>query len=172
MAGKELFVFAVLGLVGLAHLADQMAATTTSPAQMSTTPRAPRADPEPAIGNGIGGVTLMRASDGHFYADARVNGTAVRFLVDTGASGLVLTHEDARRSGIGAGDYSDRAIGAGGEVRLMPVVLNQIAMGPIVATRVEAYVAEEGSLPVSLLGQSYLSRIGSVSISGDEMVLR
>lgn len=172
MAEKGLFVLALLGLVGLARVAEQMAATPAPPAAVPAMAAAPSTDQTQTIGNGIGAVTLARAADGHFYAEARVNGTPVRFLVDTGASGLVLTRQDARRAGIGAGDHSDRAIGAGGEVRLMPVVLNQVAMGPIVATGVEAYVAEEGSLPVSLLGQSYLSRIGSVSISGDEMVLR
>lgn len=54
----------------------------------------------------------------------------------------------------------------------MPVLLDRVAIGPIVTNHVAAHVAEDGSLPVSLMGQSYLSRIGSVTIRDDAMVLR
>ena len=172
MAGKGFFVVAVLGLVGLVRVAEQMAAVPT-PAPPVAAADAPRqTEKAPRIGNGYADVTLERAADGHFYADAQVNGTEVRFLVDTGASSLVLTQADAQRAGIGAGDFNERAIGAGGEVKLMPVLLDRVAIGPIVANHVAAHVAEDGSLPVSLMGQSYLSRIGSVTIRDDAMVLR
>lgn len=112
MPGKGFFVVAVLGLVGLVRVAEQMAAVPTPapPVAAADVPR--QAEKAPRIGNGYADVTLERAADGHFYVDAQVNGAAVRFLVDTGASSLVLTQADAQRAGIGAGDFSDRAIGA------------------------------------------------------------
>src|SRR3546814_7087931 len=149
-----------------------MAAVPAPPPPAVDAPEAPREAEAPRIGNGYADVTLERAADGHFYADARVNAAEVRFLVDTGASSLVLTQADARRAGIGAGDFSARALGAGGEVKLMPVVLDRVVVGPIVAHHVAAHVVEDGSLPGSLMGQSYLSRIGSVTFRDDAMVLR
>lgn len=117
-------------------------------------------------------MTLERAADSHFHAEAMVNGERVRFIVDTGATSLVLTRADAQRAGIGAGDYSARGVGVGGAVRLMPVTVDRVALGPLAANNVPAMVAESESLPVSLMGQSFLSRVGTVTISGDQMVLR
>ena len=130
--------------------------------------------PEPvpvAIGNGMAATTLRRAPDGHFYAEAQVNGARLRLLVDTGASGLVLTRTDAQRAGIAAGDFTAIGHGAGGSVRLMPTTLGRVAIGALSADNVPAMVAED-RLPVSLMGQTFLSRIGTVTIRGDQMVLR
>ncbi|WP_324748835.1 TIGR02281 family clan AA aspartic protease [Sphingomonas sp. LY54] len=130
------------------------------------------AAPQPTpIGNGAAATTLRRAPDGHFYADAQVNGARLRLLVDTGASGLVLTRTDAQRAGVAAGDFTAIGRGAGGTVRLMPTTLGRVALGPLSADNVPAMVAED-QLPVSLMGQSFLARIGTVTIRGDEMVLR
>lgn len=131
----------------------------------------PMAMPLPALGSGLGGVALPRAADGHFYADAQVNGTSVRFLVDTGASAVVLTRADARRVGIGEGDFTAEGIGAGGRVRLRPVVLARVALGTVSADNVPAMVAEKG-LPVSLMGQSFLGRWDEVRIAGDRLTMR
>jgi aspartyl protease family protein len=113
---------------------------------------------------------LQRGPDGHFYADAQVNGTTVRFMVDTGASVVVLTPEDAQRAGIQLPSERSTAMGVGGPVETIPVTLDRIAVGGIEARGVQAAVVEE--LPVSLLGQSYLQRVSSVEIRGDRMVLR
>lgn len=129
------------------------------------------AAPPAPIGNGAAATTLRRSADGHFYADAQVNGARLRLLVDTGASGLVLTRADAQRAGVAAGDFTAIGQGAGGTVRLMPTTLDRVALGPLSADNVPAMVAED-RLPVSLMGQSFLARIGTVTIRGDEMVLR
>jgi aspartyl protease family protein len=170
MAGSG-FLLGAAAVVGLVFLGAQLRTAEAPPAPPRADPPA-AAGPSAPVGNGLGSVILRRAADSHFYADAQVNGAAVRFLVDTGASGVVLTGGDARRAGIGAGDYSARGIGAGGEVRLMPASVARLALGPIAADNVPAMVAEEGRLPVSLLGQSFLSRVGSVTIEGDTLVLR
>lgn len=124
-------------------------------------------------GNGAAEVVLKRAPDNHYYADAQVNGATVRFLVDSGASAVVLTRADAQKAGIGTqpGEFTSRAMSANGEVRLKPVTLDRVAIGPVSAASVDAMVAEN-DLAVSLLGQSFLSRVSKVEIADGEMRLR
>lgn len=121
-------------------------------------------------GNGFATRELRRDPDGHFYADALVNGARVRFMIDTGASMVALTAADAQRAGIARGDARGRAIGVGGEIEIMPVTVDRIAIGPLEARDVRGAVIDE--LGVSLLGQSFLEQVGSVEIRGDTMVLR
>ena len=124
-------------------------------------------------GNGVAQVVLHRAADGHYYARAQVNGAEIRFLVDSGATIVALTREDAARAGIhvGPGDFTDTAETASGMVALKPVVLDRVSIGPVAATRVRAAVmGSQGGM--SLLGQSFLTRIGKVEIAGGEMRLR
>ncbi len=155
--------FLAPGLPGVSGTPDSPASAPASAAARSSVP-APRA------GNGIAGQMLARAEDGHFYAEAQVNGARIRFLVDTGASLVALTPEDARRAGIAVGDASGRALGADGEVAFAPVTIDRLAIGPIEARGVRGAVAER--LPVSLLGQSFLQRVRSVEMRGDTMILR
>ncbi|MBY8824488.1 retropepsin-like aspartic protease family protein [Sphingomonas colocasiae] len=124
-------------------------------------------------GNGFAGATLSRESDGHFYADAQVNGATIRFLVDSGASAVVLSRADAQRAGIAAsaGEFTAEAQAASGTVRLKPVVIDRIAIGPVSARDVTGAVAET-DMPISLLGQSFLARISHVEIEKDAMRLR
>jgi aspartyl protease family protein len=123
-----------------------------------------------ATGNGYASSELERSSNGQFYAEARVNGASVRFLVDTGASVVALTPADAQRAGIALPSERATATGAGGEVEIRPVTIDQLALGPLAARDVRAAIVDD--LPVSLLGQSFLSRVGTVEIAGDRMVLR
>lgn len=126
--------------------------------------------PADRAGNGLASHELARASDGHFYAEAQVNGARVRFLIDTGASFVALKPADAQRAGIPLGSERARAMAAGGEIEVVPVTIDRLALGPLSAQAVEAAVIED--LPVSLLGQSFLARVGSVEIRDDRMVLR
>lgn len=129
--------------------------------------------PPPRAGNGFARHTLARAPDGHFYADARINGARAEMMVDTGASVVVLSRADARAAGVrlSRNGFTARAQTAGGEIALHPVVIGRLAIGPLVARDVPAMVAEE-DVPVSLLGQSFLSRVENVEIRGDEMRMR
>ena len=134
---------------------------------------APASSAAAPVGNGYAQTTLPRAPDGHFYAELRVNGTPVRFLVDTGASMVALTREDAQRIGIpiSEADFTGTAQTASGSVGLKPVVLDRVSLGALEATDVDAAIVQQG-LGQSLLGQSWLKRIGKVTIEGDQMVLR
>jgi aspartyl protease family protein len=118
-------------------------------------------------------VTLTREPDGHFYTIANVNGTPIRFMIDTGASTVALTRADAQQAGMffSENDFNEIGRGAGGEIALRPVTLDRVAVGKIEAHDVQGVVLGGGG-DISLLGQSYLARLGGVSIEGDTMVLR
>jgi aspartyl protease family protein len=115
---------------------------------------------------------VERSGNGHFYVHATVNGELVRFVVDTGATGVALTIDDARRAGVDVSEGSFDVIGTGasGAVRGQLVRLDNITLDGKEATNVRGAVLE--GLEVSLLGQSYLSRLRSVEMAGDTMVLR
>ena len=105
-------------------------------------------------------VELRRGSDGHFHATLEVNGEPVRFMVDTGASGIVLSRRDAERIGLDAGrrsTYLGTAQTANGRVATAGVRLGLVRLGGFTDTGVPASVSE-GGLDTSLLGMSYLDR--------------
>ena len=116
---------------------------------------------------------VLKAADGHYWADARIDGTVVRVMVDTGASVVVLTPADALRLGLRlkAGDFSATVITASGQVRAAPVVLQAVAVAGARVEQVEALVVERG-LPHSLLGMSYLGRLSSFSATPAGLTLR
>lgn len=117
-------------------------------------------------------VAISRSADGHFYADVTINGLPVNFLVDTGATGIALTREDARRVGLAVPARMDQVIGRGasGDVRGEYIRLDRVALGRASADGVPAVVLDTGHQ--SLLGQSFLSQFESVEIQGDKMLLR
>lgn len=157
------------GLIGLAVLAPSLKSGEAPSPDAQTRVEVAAAKLEPA-GNGVASREIARSADGHFYLDAQVNSAQVHFLVDTGASMVALTPADAQRAGIALPSERATARGAGGAIEVMPVTIDRIAAGPLEARAVRGAVARD--LPVSLLGQSFLSRVGTVEISGDRMVLR
>lgn len=121
----------------------------------------------------VAGTTeLPRAADGHFYADASINGARTKFLVDTGASVIALTGPDARAAGLYWSDADVRQVarGASGPVHGVEVTLEQVVLGGHEARNIRAVIVPEG-LEVSLLGQSFLSTIQPMRIEADRMVL-
>ncbi len=118
-------------------------------------------------------VVIPRSPDGHYYVTLSVNNAPIRFVVDTGATDIVLSTPDAARAGLDPKelDYIGRAGTANGIVRTAPIRLNEISFGPIVDRNVAAVVSE-GEMPGSLLGMGYLERWGSLQISGGQMILR
>lgn len=106
-----------------------------------------------------GAIEVPRASDGHYYLTLSINRTPVRFMVDTGASGMVLGDEDARRLGIEPESlmYLGEARTANGVVRTARVTLPEVELGPFLNRDFRAYVTE-GEMPGSLLGMDYLGQ--------------
>jgi aspartyl protease family protein len=126
-----------------------------------------------AIQDGIPRETLLeRSSDGHFYVDAEVNGELVNFVVDTGATGVVLPVATARRLGIpfSEGEFEVIGSGASGPVRGKIIELDRVSIDGKEVRRIEGAIAE--GLDQPLLGQTYLSRLSSVEMSGDYMRLQ
>ena len=130
--------------------------------------------PGMAVETTPGEVVLRASADGHFYANATVDGVAVRFLVDTGASGIALSAEDARRIGFdpGALDYFLPVTTANGEALAARVTLAEVRLGSIAFEGVPAAVMPPGALATSLLGMAFLERLRSFEIAGDRLVLR
>jgi aspartyl protease family protein len=116
--------------------------------------------------------TLERESNGHFYTVAKVNGELMRFVVDTGATVVALTVDDAARLGIPVDPATFEVVGEGasGPVRGVDVMLDSVDIDGKRVENVRATVLEGSRL--SLLGQSYLSRMGEVQMKGDYMILR
>ena len=117
-------------------------------------------------------VKLRRADDGHFYVRLTVDGTPLRFMVDTGASNLVLSRQDARRIGIALEDLNfvvptstanGRVLGAG-------VILDKVELAGFVDHDVRAMV-NGGRMHTSLLGMAYLHRFGGFTVDGDLLLL-
>jgi clan AA aspartic protease (TIGR02281 family) len=110
---------------------------------------------------------------GHYVIEASVNGAPVTFLVDTGASDIVLTLDDARRIGLqpSALDYTQRFATANGEVRGAPVVLRELRIGQLRLFNVDASV-NQAPLGISLLGMDFLEQLSSYEVERGRLILR
>jgi aspartyl protease family protein len=115
---------------------------------------------------------IPAAADGHYYLTAEVAGERVRFVVDTGASDIVLSQRDASRIGLNPEtlNYFGSATTANGTVRTAPVTLPALTIGDVTVTNVPA-VVNGGELDTSLLGMSFLSR-HEVTLSQNRLILR
>lgn len=128
----------------------------------------------PYRGQTEAGVIRFPASrGGHFIVEADVDGTPIRFLVDTGATDVVLSPGDARRLGFDLSSlaFTRRYRTANGLVMGAPVSLRQISLGPIIMTNVRASVNQAG-MSHSLLGMSFLGRLSGYEVSDQTLTLR
>jgi aspartyl protease family protein len=118
-------------------------------------------------------VVIVRSGDGHFGVRADVNGEPMPLLVDTGASFVTLTPDDARDIGIDPRSLSFVVPirTANGVIQTASIKIDRLAIGPIERRDIAALVAPEGSLDQSLLGLSFLNTLHGYSISGDRLVL-
>lgn len=120
-------------------------------------------------------VEVARARDGDFNVKVEINGNRIPMLVDTGASSMVLTPEDAVAVGLPIEflQYDIPIDTANGRGRAAAVVLDKVEIaGSIAERKVPALIASPGSLKHSLLGMSFLSRLGSFEIRGEKLVMR
>lgn len=118
-------------------------------------------------------VLLGRSGDSHFYADTEIDGRNIRMMVDSGASIVALTRDDAEAIGINVDDLpiGGSARTAGGVVPMRLVILDSIEVEGIEVRSVQAAVID-ADMGVSLLGQSFLSKLAAVNVEGDTMTLR
>jgi len=117
--------------------------------------------------------SINKSADGHFWAEARVNGGSVLFLVDTGASVVALTPSDAQKAGFDLRTlkYTAPIDTAAGRIMAAPLKLDLVAVGNVTVRNVRAVVIREG-LPQSLLGMSYLGELQKVEASRSMLILR
>lgn len=118
-------------------------------------------------------VELTAGAYGHYKANARINGRSVDVLVDTGASFVALTYEDAERAGIFItdADFKYKSRTANGFARIAIVEIDRISIDDIEVRNVKASVHEPGMLHVTLLGMSFLSKLERAEMRNGRMVL-
>jgi aspartyl protease family protein len=130
--------------------------------------------PSVALSTTQGEAELRRAWDGHYRAEAEVNGIRMVLLIDTGASMVLLPYEEVRALGIDPGelDFSLPVTTANGTSTVAPVRLSSIKIGPIATFDVQAAVAQPGRLKVGLLGMSFIDKLSEISFRGETLTLR
>ena len=119
-----------------------------------------------------GRIIINMSQDGHFYVNSKINGQQVRFLIDTGASDIVLNLNDARKAGIDLRKliFNKRYNTANGVVMGASVVLDEVSLGEISFYGVEASV-NSANLDTSLLGMSFLSKFKRYEFYQDKLIL-
>ncbi|GAA6160970.1 MULTISPECIES: TIGR02281 family clan AA aspartic protease [Ruegeria] len=151
------WVFIFIGVIAVVGLWEDIRSTVGPSPQMTVTGEV---------------IEVPRAYDGHYYLPVEVNGQSITFLVDTGASQIVLAQRDAERLGIDTDqlNYIGRAATANGEVRTAPVRLDTLTLGPVTDRNVSAWV-NEGELFQSLLGMDYLHLFSNIQFADGRMIL-
>jgi aspartyl protease family protein len=157
---------AVLAGMGFIKLDDRPAAPV---AEAVAAPS--NAPPDMANTDDAHVTAIPKAQDGHFWANATVNDKAVRFLVDTGATVVVLTEADAQRLGIDKASltYDRKVITAMGPTQAAQVTLASVAVGGSTVHNVEALILPQGG--TSLLGMSYLGRLSRIEATPSSLIL-
>ena len=124
------------------------------------------------ITGGDAEITIPRSRDGHYYAKVKINDVDINFLVDTGASDLVLTREDAKKVGINVATlpFLGSANTANGTVPIAYARLAEVRFGSYIDRAVPASVSG-GEMVKSLLGMSYLGLFDRIEILSDRLVL-
>jgi len=118
--------------------------------------------------------TLTAGAGGHFFTTARINDRDITVLVDTGASAVVLSLEDARRAGINPAmkDFTVPVTTANGQVMAAAVTLRRVAIGQIRVTDVRGLMMPRGAMEGSLLGMSFLTRLKGFDAANGALELR
>ena len=142
--------------------ASQTQSLLSSPASQAASAQPPSTD-----------AAVVKSADGHYWAEANVNGKAVRFLVDTGATAVALTREDAQRLGFNpvSADYTYTVTTANGQTRAAPIKLSMVSVAGARVENVDALVIEKG-LGTSLLGMTYLGRLSRFEATQTSLILR
>ncbi|HVZ05181.1 retropepsin-like aspartic protease family protein [Hyphomicrobium sp.] len=159
----------------VANLANRLVAETPAPGNDIDTANAiPGSNPNPVAAESAGTASIPAGAYGHFETEAEINGRSVDVMVDTGASLVALTYEDASRLGIyvNPSDFTHIAKTANGTARVAPVTISRISIGDITVRDVPAVVSERGKSERTLLGMSFLGRLSRVEMRGGTLVLQ
>jgi aspartyl protease family protein len=118
-------------------------------------------------------LTLESGQDGHYPAEARIEGRRIDFIVDTGASLVILRESDAARLGIRPmrSDYTATVSTANGQIKAARASLDRVELGGITVENVQALVLPDEALWKNLLGMSFLSRLKRYEVANGRMIL-
>ncbi|MCR4266712.1 TIGR02281 family clan AA aspartic protease [Nitratireductor sp. ZSWI3] len=129
-----------------------------------------------SVGDGSTGTRVLvgRSSSGHFEVMVDIEDRPLRMLIDTGASGIVLSAEDARRIGFDPAtlDFRIPVSTANGITMVARARAAEIRVGAIVRRDMPLHIAQPGQLGQSLLGMSFINTLSGFELSGDSIVLR
>jgi aspartyl protease family protein len=127
------------------------------------------------VSSSLAAMTELKADrGGHFVTDADINGATIKVLVDTGATVVALSYEDAQDAGLRPGnlEFNVPVSTANGIAMAARVKIDQISIDGIEVENVEGMVAQEGALQGTLLGMSFLSRLASFKIEDGILYLK
>lgn len=177
LIGEALSWVVVVGLLALFAVNYQSIRHITADALASYAPQNPSIHPETnAAANAATNEAVELRADraGHFAANMEINGRSLDAMVDTGASIVMLTFEDAERAGIflRSSDFTMQMQTANGIAKAAPVMIDRLAVGNILVRNVQAGVGERGLLQTNLLGMSFLKRLRSFQIQSGTLVLQ
>jgi len=169
---RQILILAAALLVAgayLARYADQ-AVTAQAPAQAAAV-QVPDESRQTSIGQHK--MELVSGRNGHFSVDARVDGRHIDFMIDTGASLVIMRETDAAMVGVRPmpRDYTAVVATANGRIKAAPARLNRIQVGDITVFDVAALVLPDEALSNNLLGVSFLSRLRRYEYADGRMVL-
>lgn len=166
---RNILVFAVvlIGLgVAMARMADTMTPAKSTVAMSRTAEAA-----APALSGRT--VSIDKDRNGHFQTEARVDGSYLDFMVDTGATVIALKERDAARIGIhpAPGDFTANVSTANGPAKAARARLASIEIGGVRVRDVDALVMPDGMLDQNLLGMAFLSRLKRFEYAGGKLVM-
>ena len=172
MVMPSMLRFAVFAAVGALSVAGAARALIHNAPEPAPTQAAPLRGPQTSERSNDS-AALAKSADGHFWAEGMVNGSRVRFLVDTGASSVALTPLDAQRLGLQPATlvYDTPVHTANGESLAARVRLANLSVAGARLSQVDAVVVGHG-LTTSLLGMSYLGRLSRFAATPDTLILQ
>ena len=172
-------VVAVVAVAAISHFetlktgAEQMLGLPTA-SEVAEARRTVRTPPATKPVNRDSVVEIEAERNGHFNIEADINGRSIPVMIDTGATMVVLSYEDAERAGLllSDKDFTRSVSTANGVARVAPVTLDRVSIGNITVRDVPAAVAESGRLRTSLLGMTFLSRLSRFDMRSGRLVLQ
>jgi aspartyl protease family protein len=172
-------VVAVVAVAAISHFetlktgAEQMLGLPTA-SEVAEARRTVRTPPATKPVNRDSVVEIEAERNGHFNIEADINGRSIPVMIDTGATMVVLSFEDAERAGLllSDKDFTRSVSTANGVARVAPVTLDRVSIGNITVRDVPAAVAESGRLRTSLLGMTFLSRLSRFDMRSGRLVLQ
>ena len=157
----------ILAIIGFAAAADQFG-------QLSRAPAVSDLRPSLGIERAAAATELKSDPRGHYIAKAEINGTLLTVMVDTGASAVVLSYEDAEKTGLWPRSlrYDIPVATANGVIEAARVTLRRVDVDNVTVRDVEGLVLPEGVMTGTLLGMSFLNRLSSFRVEDGVLYLR